>query len=182
MKRRLAVFGVTLALALLAFAPGAQAGGARDWYGLTSQGYTVHFTVVKSDGHSVIPSWQMGLLELCLKSGLVMEWHITWGGLDMKVVNGRFSYAYDERNFPNSFYFAVNGRIDRDKATGSAKFLVADVTPNLKAEICTSGSPRWSATRGGSMPAGHLNPNVVHVFVIRHPDGTITRTVSGLSG
>ena len=181
MKRRLAVFGVTLALALMAFAPGAQATSSRDWSGLTSQGYPVQFTVVKFNGQSVVTRWHIGFLELCLKSGTVMHWDITYG-VGMKVVKGKFHYADDMREFPGFLYLGVNGRIDHGKATGTAKLLVANITPKLKAEICTSGSSAWTATPGGSMAGAHATGAEIRISVVRHPDGTITRSMRGLSG
>jgi hypothetical protein len=178
MKGKVAIVGFAMVLGLLAFAPGASAGASQRWAGRTTQDEPMDFTLVTGHGKTFIRSWDFEFIMICVESGLIIDLQTGYGGFHVPVVDGKFSFV-DKNPFG---YFSWSGRISPDQAKGVAKSVWPALTPKVKAEICTSGQPQWGAQPAGGGSVSRQGVRLVRELVVRHADGTITRSITGLPG
>jgi len=177
-KRGLAVVIMAVAIGAFAGMPGASANGIRIWTGETNQGLPLQFTVVTDHGKTFIPVWKISFQMLCEKDGSVFGDTTEYRGFDVPVVNGKFSY---EDPYVQDWYFHWKGSIGRGKAHGVAALEHPAFTGHIKLQVCTSGAPPWTATRGGAVGSSRIPSVSFLTSVVRHPDGSISRTVTAIS-
>ena len=179
MRAKLLIVGTTLAVGLLAVTPGAYAGGTEMWRGQTSQGLPMDLTLETAAGKTVIHSWDFHLNVLCHKDGRLLTFGVSYTGYDVVVVNGKFGFS---NPFDPSFSFAWKGTIGGSEAHGSTKGSMPAFTVRYGGQVCTSGTPTWDAAPAGLVQAPPAAPVSVRILVVRHHDGTVSRTVTIASG
>jgi hypothetical protein len=175
MRTRSLFVGLLLVLGMLAYTPGAYAGGVQTWQGQTGQGLPMDFMLVTSHGETVVHEWDFEFLLLCVKDGVLIDFGTGYSGFDVPVVDGKFSFTNDF--FLPFDYFTWKGTINGDEAHGTAKEVSPGLTRKLNGEACTSGTPQWNATPSGA-PAPTQHVIRIRVDVVKHPDGTISRTMT----
>jgi hypothetical protein len=143
LARRLlvAVLGTTL---LLAAATPASAGGQGKllyWAGHTSQSQQIDFGLVRSHHGQRFIGFDVGIQLTCDDSS-VQDWI-----MGSRLYPGQKLVAKQLDYYENygDMAIAITGDFSRDRATGTIRVTVAELTSDEQAQLCSSGDLTWVA-------------------------------------
>jgi len=135
------------------------------------------FTLMTSHGMTVVHSWGFDFNLICQSSGKIVGVGMGVSGWDIVLDrHGRFGLTLNSWDMD----FSWRGRIDGGRATGTAELVMPGLVTQSTPEICTSGSNDWTA-RSIATPGRYPTPRM-RIQLVKHPDGTMSRTISGIVG
>jgi hypothetical protein len=178
--RHLLPFVVLLTLAG-SFAGSATAGGAAArpsvrWVGRTDQSLRVSFQISRKNGAPVISEMELEFHLKCEITGARVGLGTGFIGFDVPIKDNAFSFVFND----GTVYVNWTGEFDSPiHVNGSLAGALAQLTPDIQAELCASGTHAWQGHPASSAGAAPASAATMRITFTKDAAGRVHRTVEG---